>query len=124
MIYTRWFHKKISVSWKVDGQYKIGKLIQVIDFSDITFSLNYRIIDSLGIFLSGKISLNRANKKFNGKFIPMAYQTRLGTYEAIIYQVKSSTHWEFSFSAPAVARKVRPEDLSQFAIIIEYSKKI
>jgi hypothetical protein len=92
VIYTRWFHKKISVSWKVDGQYKIGKLIQVIDFSDISFSLNYRIIDSLGIFLSGKISLNRANKKFNGKFIPMAYQTRLGTYEAILglqYQYKN-----------------------------------
>jgi len=82
--YSRKVNNKIAASVKLDGQYRMGRLTQVVGFSDITLSLSYKINNSFGVIAGGKIPLSDANNKYNGSTMPMAYQTSLGTYDAIV----------------------------------------
>ncbi|WP_394759494.1 hypothetical protein [Flavobacterium sp.] len=82
--YSRQVNNKITAAIKLDGQYRIGSLTQVVGLSDITLSLSYKIQKSLGVIIGGKIPFSDADRKYNGNVMPMAYQTSLGTYDAIV----------------------------------------
>jgi hypothetical protein len=82
--YSRQVNGKLAASVKIDGQYRTGKLTQIAGFSDITISMSYKIYKSFGIIAGGKIPLSGANRTHNEKSMPMAYQTSLGTYDAIL----------------------------------------
>jgi hypothetical protein len=82
--YSRQINKQMTVSIKLDGQYRIGNLTQVIGFSDITLSMSYKIFKSFGVIAGGKIPISDANRTYNRNSMPMAYQTSLGTYDAIV----------------------------------------
>jgi len=81
--YSRQVNNKMTAAIKLDGQYRIGSLTQVIGLSDITLSLSYKIQKSFGVIIGGKVPLSDANRKYTGNVMPMAYQTSLGTYDAI-----------------------------------------
>jgi hypothetical protein len=83
LTYSRQLNKNITASVKLDGQYRTGMITQVIGFSDITLSFLYKIHPSFGVIVGGKIPLTDANKLYKGNSMPMAYQTGLGTYDAI-----------------------------------------
>jgi len=82
--YSRQLNNKITATIKFDGQYRVGSLTQVVGLSDITLSLSYKLQKSLGVIIGGKIPFSDANRKYNGNVMPMAYQTSLGTYDAIV----------------------------------------
>lgn len=84
MSYSRQLNNQMNVSLKLDGQYRMGDLTNVVGFSDITLSMSYKLLKSFGLIAGGKIPLSDANGTYNGNSMPMAYQTSLGTYDAII----------------------------------------
>jgi hypothetical protein len=82
--YSRKFNDHMAVSVKLDGQYRMGQLTHVAGFSDITLSMSYKLHEKVGVIAGGKIPLSNANRKYKGISMPMAYQTSLGSYDAIV----------------------------------------
>jgi len=82
--YVRQLGPRLSVSAKLGEQYRWGKLTQVAGFSDITITSSYKLSQSFGAVIGGKVPLSNANQKYHGKPMPMAYQTSLGTFDAIV----------------------------------------
>jgi hypothetical protein len=82
--YSRKINDHMAVSVKVDGQYRIGALTHVAGFSDITLSMSYKLHERVGVIAGGKIPLSDANRTYKGTSMPMAYQTSLGSYDAIV----------------------------------------
>lgn len=84
LAYSRQINKQLSFSIKMDGQYRFGELNQVFGFSDLSLSMSQKLSKSFGIIAGGKIPFNDANNKYKGNSMPMAYQTSLGSYDAIL----------------------------------------
>jgi hypothetical protein len=84
LTYSRKLTNTLSAAVKLDGQFRTGQLTQVAGFSDLTLSLTQKIGKSLGVIAGGKIPLSDAGRTLNGLPMPMAYQTSLGTYDAIL----------------------------------------
>jgi hypothetical protein len=81
--YSSQINKRLSFSMKIDGQFRSGVLTNLAGLSDITSSVSYKLSKSFGTIAGIKIPSSDGNAKFNGRSMPMAYQTSLGTYDII-----------------------------------------
>jgi len=95
--YTRQINHTTRVSLKLDGQVRFGELSNVSGFSDLTLSLSHQLSNSFGLITGGKIPLTDANRTSNGRSMPMAYQTGLGTYD--IFLGMQYSHEKLFFAA-------------------------
>jgi len=102
--YSRKINNHLSVSLKLDGQYRTSNLTQIFDFSDINLSISYKLPKSFGVIAGGKIPLSDGNRKYNGKSMPMAYQTSLGSLDAIagVHYVYKNLFIVFGWQQPLV----------------------
>lgn len=82
--YMHQVSNQLAVSMKLDGQFRTGELTDVLGFSDLTLSTTYNFTSSFGVIVGGKIPLSDADRKYNEFSTPMAYQTSLGSYDAIV----------------------------------------
>ncbi len=91
---------KGSISVRLPFTYVYGVLGQTAGLGDLTAVFDYRIFqkDETGITLSGgtKIPSDKAGKSIDGKGLPMAYQSSLGTYDLLAGGAVTYRKWRFS----------------------------
>ena len=76
-----------------------GNLGQTSGVGDLILSLNQRLFrkdkEQLRLLVAGRLKSNNADFSFNGEPLPMAYQTSLGTYDAIFGLLYIIPKWDF-----------------------------
>lgn len=76
-----------------------GNLGQTSGVGDLIFSVNQRLFrknkTQLSLLLTGRLKSNNADFTFSGEPLPMAYQTSLGTYDAIFGLLYAIPKWDF-----------------------------
>jgi hypothetical protein len=100
--YSRQLHKNIYWDTKVTANYASGKLANNFNAGDIFTSFSIKVYASkdytrsLKILSGLKIPLTAANDKTEGKPLPMAYQSSLGTYDLLLGANYNINNWEFT----------------------------
>ena len=76
-----------------------GNLGQTAGVGDLLLSVNQQLFrknkDQLNLLVAGRLKSNNADFTFGGEPLPMAYQTSLGTYDAIFGLLYTIPKWDF-----------------------------
>lgn len=78
------FTEKITLSAKINYSLINGSLTSNHGFSDLFTSVNYQVNETVSIINGVKAPFNNANTKYQGKSLPMSYQTTLGTVDYLL----------------------------------------
>ena len=81
--YNRQFNEKFGIDAKVTALSQSGNDISSFGLSDIYLNSNYRVSKRASLTLGVKIPLSDANKKEEGRALPMDYQSSLGTFDLV-----------------------------------------
>ncbi|OFZ08069.1 MAG: hypothetical protein A2338_02920 [Bacteroidetes bacterium RIFOXYB12_FULL_41_6] len=82
--YNRRFGDKTQASVKLLAGLHSGELATTFGMSDVLVQVNHRIWNQITALLGVKIPFNHSTLTKNGKALPMAYQTSLGTFDFIV----------------------------------------
>lgn len=82
--YSHHFSEKLDISVKVDANHRWGQLTQVTGFSDVILSASWSVQPGLRMIAGLKAPLATADRKYEARTLPMAYQTTMGTYDGIV----------------------------------------
>lgn len=91
--------KSTLLELRVPFIFTYGNLGQTSGVGDLIFSINQRLFrknkTQLSLLLAGRLKSNNADFTFDGEPLPMAYQTSLGTYDAIFGLLYAIPKWDF-----------------------------
>jgi len=91
--------KSTFVELRVPFIFTSGNLGHTSGVGDLILSVNQQVLNTnskkLNLILASRIKSNDANKYFDDKPLPMAYQTSLGTYDLILGSLFSIPKWDF-----------------------------
>ncbi len=90
--YSRQLNEKFGLNAKITSLSQSGNGISSFGLSDIFINSNYRINRKATLTLGVKLPLSDANKKENGRALPMDYQSSLGTFDLVLgfgYTIRS-----------------------------------
>lgn len=94
--------KTSIIELRVPFIFTSGNLGHTSGVGDLILSINQQIASNshgrLNLILASRLKSNNANKSFNDKPLPMAYQTSLGTYDLILGSLLSIPKWDFYFA--------------------------
>lgn len=82
--YSRQFNKNIGLSIKLTSLAQSGNDISEFDLSDLFISSNFKTSKNVSLIAGVKIPFNKADKKKDNLYLPMDYQSSLGTYDLIL----------------------------------------
>lgn len=82
--YSRQLNDKFGLDAKLTTLSQSGNDISSFGLSDIFINSNYRISNKATLTLGVKIPLSDANKKEDGRALPMDYQSSLGTFDLVL----------------------------------------
>lgn len=80
---SRLLTKNINAGIKLNGNYRTGPVTSVAHFSDAIITASYAVAQKHSLMAGVKLPFNSANLAFEGEYLPMAYQTSLGTVDII-----------------------------------------
>lgn len=81
--YRREVSDRLSLDAKLTTLSQSGNDISAFGLSDIYINGNYKLGKNASLTLGFKIPLSDANKKENGRALPMDYQSSLGTFDLV-----------------------------------------
>ena len=91
--------KTTSIELRVPFVFAIGNLGQTAGVGDLLLSVNQRLFSKnksqLDLLIAGRLKSNNSDFTFDGKPLPMAYQTSLGTYDVILGLFYAISKWDF-----------------------------
>jgi hypothetical protein len=93
--YTRHWGK-ISVNAKLLMGLRSGELSKTFGLADVILTSSWRATAHMQLIGGLKIPFNQANQKYQNLPLPMAYQTSLGTTDAIIGMTYKFKRWALS----------------------------
>lgn len=82
--YSRQLNEKFGLDAKLTTLSQSGNDISTFGLSDIYINSNYRFNERATLTLGFKLPLSDANKKEDGRALPMDYQSSLGTVDLIL----------------------------------------
>lgn len=82
--YKRQVSEKMAINSKIIALSQSGNEISSFGLSDVFFTANYKISESIKITAGLKIPLSDGNAKYNDLPLPMDYQYSLGTFDLIL----------------------------------------
>lgn len=92
--------KYSSFQFKIPYNVVIGNLTNISGLGDLVVSYSQNLLHSdstsFDLTIGGKIPANNADFNYDGKPLPMAYQTSLGTYDVILGLSYSINNWFFA----------------------------
>jgi hypothetical protein len=74
---------------------RFGEYTSTFDLSDAVVTGSLKLSDKFRIIGGTKIPFNNADKSYSGTPLPMAYQSSLGTYDAILGSSYANKNWLF-----------------------------
>ena len=81
--YDRQINEKFGLDAKLTTLSQSGNDISVFGLSDLYVNSNYRVNNKASLTLGVKIPFSDANKKEDGRALPMDYQASLGTFDLV-----------------------------------------
>ena len=81
--YDRRINEKFGLDAKLTSLSQSGNDISAFGLSDLYVNSNYRINNKASLTLGVKIPLSDANRKEDGRSLPMDYQSSLGTFDLV-----------------------------------------
>jgi len=91
--------KSTLLELRIPFIFTYGNIGQASGVGDLILSLNQRLFtkdkQQLRLFVAGRLKSNNADFSFAGEPLPMAYQTSLGTYDAIFGLLYVIPKWDF-----------------------------
>ena len=82
--YNRQLNEKFGLDARLTSLSQSGNDISAFGLSDLIVNSNYRINNKATFTLGVKIPLSDANRKEEGRALPMDYQSSLGTFDLLV----------------------------------------
>lgn len=82
--YNRQLNEKFGLDARLTSLYQTGNDISSFGLSDLYINSHYRISKKSTVTLGVKLPLSDANKKEDGRPLPMDYQSSLGTFDLVL----------------------------------------
>ena len=91
--------KTTSIELRIPFVFTVGNLGQTAGVGDMLLSVNQKLFSKnksqFDLLIAGRLKSNNSDFTFDGNPLPMAYQTSLGTNDAIIGLLFSIPAWDF-----------------------------
>ena len=96
--YGRSLGENFGFSIRMLAAARFGDFTTTFDLSDAVVTGNVKLTEQIRLIGGAKIPFNSANKSYNGTALPMAYQSSLGTFDAIVGGSYANKNWLFVFA--------------------------
>jgi hypothetical protein len=96
--YSRSLGANFDFSLRLLATARFGDFTTTFDLSDVVFTGNFKLTKQIKLIGGTKIPFNNADKSYKGTPLPMAYQSSLGTFDAIAGVSFASSKWLFVFA--------------------------